>query len=402
MKILFCNYEYPPLGGGGGVANALLAREMAKDHEVTVLTSKAFDLPRESVEDGVRVVRAPVFLRRRRSVANMPSMLSYVPMGIRTGIKLLKEQRFDIINSYFVVPTAPTGAFLSGYGKIPHVITVIGGDLYDPSKRYSPHRYALVRTLICRLLRRADAIIGISYDTIERMHTYYTPELSGHVVPLAIRPIRRPPVFGRQIYRGDYGFGEDDVLLITIGRLIARKAVTQLIKMMETFKGKSVHLLIIGSGPMKEQLKEEVTQYNLNGQVHFMGAVGDTSKFQLLRMSDLYVSTSEHEGFGIVFLEAMATGLPVVCYDNGGQTDFLEDGRNGYLVPLNNLKQFTESCRFLIHNREQRKQIGKHNLGYVQSYFIDVIAHKYEDIFETAIKSRHEERAAFKIQEPIV
>ena len=51
MRLLFCNYEYPPLGGGGGVVNAALARELARAHEVTVLTSRAFDLPAESVED---------------------------------------------------------------------------------------------------------------------------------------------------------------------------------------------------------------------------------------------------------------------------------------------------------------------------------------------------------------
>ncbi len=80
MKILFCNYEYPPLGGGGGVVMAALARELARRHSVTVLTSRALGLPGgESMEGGVRIVRAPVFFRRELAVANFPSMLAYVP-----------------------------------------------------------------------------------------------------------------------------------------------------------------------------------------------------------------------------------------------------------------------------------------------------------------------------------
>ena len=60
LRILFCNYEYPPLGGGGGVINALLAEELAKKHDVTVLTSRCMGLPEESVENGVRIIRLPV------------------------------------------------------------------------------------------------------------------------------------------------------------------------------------------------------------------------------------------------------------------------------------------------------------------------------------------------------
>ena len=54
MKILFCNYEYPPLGGGGGVVMAALAKHLARRHEITVLTSRAGDLPSSAIEDGVR------------------------------------------------------------------------------------------------------------------------------------------------------------------------------------------------------------------------------------------------------------------------------------------------------------------------------------------------------------
>ena len=64
MKILFCNYEYPPLGGGGGVVNAQIAIELAKRHDVTVLTSQGFGLPNEEIVDGVRIIRVPGFFRQ--------------------------------------------------------------------------------------------------------------------------------------------------------------------------------------------------------------------------------------------------------------------------------------------------------------------------------------------------
>ena len=81
MHILFCNYEYPPLGGGGGVLNAALAAELAKRHSVTVLTSRALGLPAESVELGVRILRAPVVLRREAAAATFASMAAYASSG---------------------------------------------------------------------------------------------------------------------------------------------------------------------------------------------------------------------------------------------------------------------------------------------------------------------------------
>src|SRR5690348_3246597 len=103
MRILLCNYEYPPLGGGGGVVMAAMARELARTHQVTVLTSQAGELTAQSDDGGVRVVRVPVFFRRQLAVANIPSMAAYLPMGLRRGLQLGRDDAFDVINTHFVV-----------------------------------------------------------------------------------------------------------------------------------------------------------------------------------------------------------------------------------------------------------------------------------------------------------
>jgi len=96
-----------------------------------------------------------------------------------------------------------------------------------------------------------------------------------------------------------------------------------------------VHLIVIGSGPQSGTLKSLTQELGLIEQIHFLGQVDEQEKFKLLMMADMYVSTSQHEGFGLVYLEAMASNLPVVCYDYGGQTDFLSSSVNGYVRKLN-------------------------------------------------------------------
>ena len=163
---------------------------------------------------------------------------------------------------------------------------------------------------------------------------------------------------------------------------MARKGIEQLITLMKGFKGEPVRLVIVGSGPQEASLKSLALQYQVENQIHFMGAVSEHDKFRLLQMSDLYVSTSQHEGFGLVFLEAMACGLPIICYDHGGQTDFLQDGEHGFLVPLNALESFEGKCRDLVKNPEVRSMMGVRNKKDVEQYFIDQCARKYEQVFQ--------------------
>ena len=389
MRILFCNYEYPPLGGGGGVVMAALARQLARRHEVTVLSSKACGLAAEEEDRGVRVLRVPVLFRRQLAVANFPSMLAYLPAGFLRGIKLRgakagREAAFDVINTHFVVPTGPLGHALARWHRIPNVLSVHGGDLFDPSKRSSPHRHAPLRAAARYMLTAADEVVGQSRDTVRHVRDLYGVHRHVGLIPLGIeRPV--PPATAS---REQFGLPPQGFVIVTVGRLVARKATAQLIDILADSRISDAHLLIVCDGPDAGPIRQRAAQRGVQDRVHLLGQVSENDKYAALMVADVFASTSQHEGFGLVFLEAMAFGLPVICYDRGGQTDFLVSGRSGQVVKLNDKDAFTRALVELRANRDAREACVRHNRQRVESFFIDTCAAHYENVFAAALDKR--------------
>jgi len=384
LKILFCNYEYPPLGGGGGVVMAALARELARRHDVTVLTSQALGLAGASVEDGVRIIRAPVFFRRQLAVANLPSMMAFLPSGTLKGFGLLRSNRFDVINTHFVVPSGPVGQFLARVNGIPNVLSVHGGDLFDPSKQSSPHRHAWLRVPIRYMLNAADEVVGQSRDTVRHVAELYGVRRPIELIPLGIE--RPPAVTGTP--REELGLGRDAFVMVTIGRLVPRKSTLQLVHALASCARADAHLVVVGDGPDTPALQNAAAAAGVAQRVHLLGHVTDAQKYRALAAADIFVSTSQHEGFGLVFLEAMAFGLPVVCYDRGGQTDFLKSRETGHVIKLNDLADFTRALVELHDQPDVRREIGRNNLQRVEAFFIDRCTERYEAVFATVCERR--------------
>jgi glycosyltransferase involved in cell wall biosynthesis len=384
MRILFCNFEYPPLGGGGGVVMAAMARNLARRHDVTVLTSRAAGLPSASTDGDVKVVRVPVFFRRQLAVANMPSMLAYPPMGFWRGLRLGRKRGFDVVNTHFAVPSGPLGDWLSRRLGVPNVLSVHGGDLYDPSKASSPHRYRILRRVIAGLLQRADAVVAQSRDTSRNVEQIYGVRRKVELIPLGID---RPPrdVVGS---RTEFTLPESAFVLVTTGRIVPRKATSQLIQLLAAPGASQVFLLVVGDGPDAEGVQRLAGELGIAERVRMLGYVSEEKKYRALAVADAFVSTSQHEGFGLVFLEAMALGLPIVCYDRGGQTDFLSTPSTGHVVPLNDLAALTAAVLDLQASPARREAIRQNNLTQVESFFIERCAQQYESVFEQAVLER--------------
>jgi glycosyltransferase involved in cell wall biosynthesis len=383
-----CNFEYPPLGGGGGIATASLASALAQRHSVTVLTSHVGRSVDDRLEDGVRVIRVPVFLRRRTSTASLMSMAAYLFTGSRAGRRAVRRDSFDVVNSHFVLPTGIVGDVVARRAGVPHVVSVHGGDLYDPSKWISPHAHAVLRWTIVRLLSRASLVIGQSRNTLDNLNRFYACATPVQRIPLGIPQHRMPPAD-----RARFDVPASTSVLITVCRLVRRKGLEQLIQLMQRLEDLDCVLLVVGTGPQAAELRELAQQLGVAERVRFLGWISDDDKFAALASSDAFVSTSQHEGFGLMYLEAMACGLPVVTYDNGGQTDFLRDGETGGLVPVNDLAAFESSLRQLLSDNALRAQVSATNRRIFESLTIERCAAMYEHAFESVLRQPRQEHA---------
>ena len=155
--------------------------------------------------------------------------------------------------------------------------------------------------------------------------------------------------------------------------------------MMSKLGTERTKLIVLGDGPDRTSLEEKVEERGLRSRVIFRGCVAEEEKFQLLSVSDVYVSSSLHEGFGLIFIEAMACGLPIVAFDNGGHKDFLADGMTGYLVRTGDLDSFSAKVKFLCSRSDVRGTMGRTNIKLAENYYMEKCAVRHESVFEDVV-----------------
>ena len=188
MNILVLNYEYPPIGGGGGFVTRDIMECLAEEgHHITVVTSGYPSLPSREICNGVAIHRVPVLSRRKLEVASMESMLSYLPSGFWHSFFECRLRKYDIINTHFAIPTGPLGCAISKLFDIPNVLTIHGGDIYDPSKSNSPHRKPLLSQIVRQILNWSDRVVAQSTDTRANAFKFHKPSCPIDIIPLGIK-----------------------------------------------------------------------------------------------------------------------------------------------------------------------------------------------------------------------
>lgn len=195
------------------------------------------------------------------------------------------------------------------------------------------HRSRLVRSL----LPRVDRIAAVSRYTVARIQTWtQLPEERFRVLPNCVDLEMFAPQPRNEALAERYGLSGRRVLL-TVGRLAGReryKGFDQVIEILPRLAQEipEIVYVIVGDGDDRERLKRKAEDLGVADRVRFTGFVSETEKIDLYNLADVYVMPSEGEGFGIVYLEAMACGVPVIGSVRDGSRDALRDGKLGLLV----------------------------------------------------------------------
>jgi len=371
LKVLqvYKDYYPPVVGGVEGHINLLAngLRERGIELEVLVSNTRAkLDILNIN---GIRVFKVPQ-LGRFASAPLNPSLPYWVS---KLG------SNADIIHFHFPNPTGEVASLVAGLNK--RIVVTYHSDIIRQAKLakfYAP--------LLRRFLKNSAAIIATSPTYLQSSEVLREFRDKCRVIPFGIDLGRFCPNSdtGRQSDRIRSSFQTPIVLFI--GRFRYYKGLYILLEAMKRVPGT---LLLIGIGPMEKELKHRVAvDPDLKDKVFFLGELPDEEVVHHLQACDLFVLPSifRSEAFGIVLLEAMACGKPVVSTELGTGTSFVnQHGKTGLVVPPNDAKALADAINYLFAQPELRERFGKAARERVETYFcldkmVEDVIRTYEDV----------------------
>ena len=166
-----------------------------------------------------------------------------------------------------------------------------------------------------------------------------------------------------------------------VARLSAQKAHHVLLEAFAVLRGSQpeARLVVVGGGPREQELRELATELGLGDSIQFTGMLRDVPA--VLPAFDVSCLSSVHEGVPIALIEAMAAGVPIVASDCGAVRDIVEDGKQGYLVPVGDVDRFADRLHLLAGDANLRARLGKAGRARAEGEFdIERTARAYEDL----------------------
>ncbi len=367
LKVLHVGKFYPPHMGGIETHLQALCGELRRSVDLRVIVSSDDDRPVEETIEGVRVSRVPT----RLTVAFTPLCPGMIGE--------IRRSNAALVHIHLPNPPAVLAYLASGY-RGPLVVTYHSDTVRQ--KVLGP----LFAPFLHRALRRASAIIATSPD-----YRATSPVLARyldrcHVIPYGIDVgefERADPAAVAEV-RARYG----ERLILSVGRLVYYKGFEYLIRAMQQVRGR---LIIIGDGPLRQKLQQLVADLGLGDKVVLAGEIQNAQVAPYYHAADLFAlaSIARSEAFGIVQIEAMSAGLPVVntSLDSGVPFVSLHE-QTGLTVPPGDPDKLAAAINRLLDNPDLRATFGRAaQLRAKQEFAVDVMVSRTLALYEQVTRA---------------
>lgn len=304
----------------------------------------------------------------------------------------MEGQKFDLVYTHF----APYGlgvameakkrnipVVMAFHGPWSEEIKVEGGGMRERLKRW------VAKSIEMKAYRLADAFIVLSETFRDILHKHYQVPLDKiHIVAGAADTVRFQPSADRTAVRLRLGLAPHQTAVLTVRRLVNRMGLMQLLAAWKEVAGQAQDavLLIGGRGPLKGELESRIAEYGLQDRVRLLGYIPDGELAGVYQAADLFVvPTQSLEGFGLITVEAMASGVPVMATPIGGSREILSKFNPAMLFKSANSGDMAAGLIHMLKHREQwpsPEQCRNHVLDH---YTWDLVTAQVEAVFEQAM-----------------
>lgn len=357
-----------------------LAKNMKEYAEVTVLVPAAPGAADREELEGVQVVRYHYFPIHSLETLCYPGAIVprirekkvrglLVPwLFVSLYVHLFKMRReYDIVQANWLIPQGIVQSFI----KKPYVVTGHGGDVTSLNK-------GILKVLKKRCLKNAAGVTAVSQPLMDVLNGIYENPKQA-VISMGCDTA----MFGQEHRVKNY-FGQGDKkVVLFVGRLAEKKGVSYAIEAMRQVN--NAILVIAGDGPLKSKLQRQAerVQKESGSTILFLGAKTHEELKGIYASADLFVMPSitakdgDKEGFGLVILEAFASGLPIVASRSGGITDIVKDGVNGYLAEEKDVSGLADRINIVLQDKNIYNKMQTEAKKTAQRYDYCEIAKRY-------------------------
>lgn len=363
--------------GGAEVATYNIAKHLAeRGHEVHIITTLDESLAEEEK------TKEDIYIHR--ILSRKIRFIGVVVFWYKVLLKI-RNLNPDIIHTQSLIHNAPV-MFSNIIFNFPYIIYGRGSDVYFPKE---PNK-----SISKLALKNASGVIALSEDMKKEMNKICNRD-DISVLPNGIELNKFKGISEKKLFK------KKEKTIIFVGSLRPVKGVKYLIKAMNTInKETDTNLIIVGDGIDKEGLKTLVEELNLQDCIHFVGKIPNEDVPRYMAQADIFALPSLSEGFPVVVVEAMASGLPIVTTNVRGLPEIIKNGENGFVVEPQNSEHMAEKILLLLKDEQLYRKISENNKVKAEEYSWDKISgeleKKYMDVCQSYCELHKKE--AYKLE----
>jgi glycosyltransferase involved in cell wall biosynthesis len=360
MKILMLSWEYPPrvVGGISRVVHDLSHRLVQDGHEVTVVTYRDGNVPYFEDDNGVMVYRVDNYMITPNNFIDWIMQLNF-NMIAKTGEIIAEKGSFDVIHAHDWLVASAAKTLKHAY-NIPLVSTIHATESGRNSGIRDEQQKYINDTEWMLTYESSEVIVNSNYMKNELQRLFGLPYEKINVVPNGVNLTLFNGIEKDYDFRRRYAMDNEKIILF-MGRLVYEKGIQNLIAAMPKVLANyhDAKLIIAGKGGMIDELRNQVNYLGLGNKVYFTGYLGSKDVQRMYKCADVAVFPSTYEPFGIVALEGMLSGTPVVVSDVGGLNEIVEHGVTGMKSYAGNPNSLADSILTLLYDQKLCDTVAK-------------------------------------------